>query len=124
MKTLHVYDPAMCCSTGVCGPQVDATLVRFAADLKWLADQHISVYRHSLSQAPAAFVQNDIVKSLLHEKGDSVLPVVIAEGKVIATGRYPSRDELCNALGLVSTVLPKLTLAPQSGDCCGGNNCC
>ncbi len=30
---IQVYDPAMCCSTGVCGPEVDPVLVRFATDL-------------------------------------------------------------------------------------------
>jgi hypothetical protein len=123
MKTLEIYDPAMCCSTGVCGPQVDPALVRFAADLKWLGDQRISVQRHNLSQSPGAFVQNETVKALLQEKGDSVLPVIIAEGKVIASGRYPERDELCKAFGLVNTKLPKLTLTPSS-DSCGGSNCC
>lgn len=114
----------MCCSTGVCGPQVDTTLVRFAADLKWLIDQRVTVQRHNLSQSPAAFVQNGIVKTLLHEKGDAVLPIIIAEGKIIATGRYPERDELCKALGVVNTTLPKLVLTPQSDDCCGGSKCC
>lgn len=124
MITLQVYDPAMCCSTGVCGPSVDPTLVRFAADLKWLSDQRVSVQRHNLSQNPAAFVQNETVKTLLHDRGDAVLPILIADGKVLATGRYPDRDELCKALGLANTTLPRLTLTPQSGDCCGGDKCC
>jgi hypothetical protein len=38
MTKLEVYDPAMCCSTGVCGPEVDPALVTFAADLKWVAE--------------------------------------------------------------------------------------
>lgn len=124
MRTLEVYDPAMCCSTGVCGPQVDPTLIRFAADLKWLSDQRVAVQRHNLSQNPAAFVQNEAVKSVLHEKGDQALPVIIAAGKVLATGRYPDRDELCKALGLINTTLPKLSLTPKSDECCGGSNCC
>jgi hypothetical protein len=41
MERLDIYDPAMCCSTGVCGPQVDPVLVRFAADVKWLQDQGV-----------------------------------------------------------------------------------
>jgi hypothetical protein len=31
---LDVFDPAMCCSTGVCGPEVDPQLVQFAADAR------------------------------------------------------------------------------------------
>ncbi|EOW1075393.1 arsenic metallochaperone ArsD family protein, partial [Cronobacter malonaticus] len=29
MKTLTVFDPAMCCSTGVCSSDVDQALVDF-----------------------------------------------------------------------------------------------
>ncbi len=35
MKTLQVFDPALCCSTGVCGVEVDQALVGFAADVDW-----------------------------------------------------------------------------------------
>ena len=34
MKTLTVFDPAMCCSTGVCGSDVDQVLVDFSALLQ------------------------------------------------------------------------------------------
>ena len=34
MTHLQVFDPPMCCSTGVCGPQVDPELPRFAAARK------------------------------------------------------------------------------------------
>lgn len=124
MKTLEVYDPAMCCSTGVCGPQVDPVLVKFAADLKWLQDQRLTIHRHGLSTSPAAFVQNEAVKQLLQEKGNSVLPIIIADGEIVVTGRYPDRDELCKVLGLINARLPKISLTPQSGDCCGGSTCC
>ena len=49
-QTLQVFDPAMCCSTGVCGPEVDTKLVQFAADLDWLKSQGVIVQRHNLSQ--------------------------------------------------------------------------
>jgi hypothetical protein len=120
MKTLHVYDPAMCCSTGVCGPQVDPALVRFAADLKWLAAQRVDVQRFNLSQNPAAFAQNEVVRTTLAEKGDAALPLLMADGKIVSTGRYPERNELGRWFNLVDTTLPKLSLTPSSGDCCGG----
>ena len=28
MSKLEIFDPAMCCSTGVCGPSVDPELLR------------------------------------------------------------------------------------------------
>ncbi|MDH3390414.1 MAG: arsenic metallochaperone ArsD family protein, partial [Desulfobulbaceae bacterium] len=33
MSGIEIYDPPMCCPTGVCGPNVDPELVQFAADL-------------------------------------------------------------------------------------------
>lgn len=68
-QTLQVFDPAKCCSTGVCGPEVDTKLVQFAADFDWLKSLGIIVRRHNLSQNPAAFVENEPVKAALTEKG-------------------------------------------------------
>ena len=31
MKKVEIFDPAMCCSTGVCGPGVDPELTRVAS---------------------------------------------------------------------------------------------
>ena len=97
---LEVYDPAMCCSTGVCGPEVDPVLVRFAADLKWLQEQGGEVERFNLSQSPAAFVENEEVKQALTDRGETALPIVLAGGRVMSSGRYPERDELSTWAGL------------------------
>ena len=79
----------MCCSTGICGPEVDIKLVQFAADLDWLKAEGVIVQRHNLSQNPAAFVENELVKTALTEKGEAALPVILLNGKVATTGRYP-----------------------------------
>lgn len=102
MKRLDIYDPAMCCSTGVCGPQVDPVLVRFAADVKWLQEQGVEVRRFNLSQSPAAFVENEQVKQALTEKGEGALPLLLVDGQVLASGHYPERSQLIAALGLTS----------------------
>jgi len=94
MPQIRVFDPAMCCSTGVCGPSVDAQLVRFAADLNWLQEQGISVERFNLSQEPAAFVSDSDARSTLQTRGDEGLPLVKVDGEVKSSGRYPSRKEL------------------------------
>src|SRR5271165_581670 len=95
-QTIQVFDPAMCCQTGVCGPGVDPKLVQFAADLDWLKMQGIIVQRHNLSQNPAAFVENKLVNSTLAEKGEAALPLVLVNSKVAATGHYPDRAELAH----------------------------
>ncbi|XXU25156.1 arsenic metallochaperone ArsD family protein [Sorangium sp. So ce887] len=63
--TLRVFDPAMCCSTGVCGPSVDPELARFAADVDWLQKQGVTVERYNLSQQPSAFAGTPAVKEAL-----------------------------------------------------------
>ena len=100
MKTLRVFDPPMCCSTGVCGPEVDSALVRFAADLKWLESQGVAVERFNLAQSPSAFAEDALVRSWLSDKGVECLPLLVVEGKVVASGTYPVRDELTGFLGL------------------------
>jgi AhpD family alkylhydroperoxidase len=100
MKTIQIYDSAMCCSTGVCGPQVDPVLVRFAGNLKWLQNQGVEVHRFNLSQNPAAYVENELVKAALTEKGEAALPLVLVDGKVIASGQYPEREQLAAWSGL------------------------
>jgi hypothetical protein len=78
----------MCCSTGACGPTVDPLLVRFAADLQWLQEQGVSVERFNLSQTPIAFVENELVKHALTEKGETALPMILANGQVASTEGY------------------------------------
>lgn len=90
----------MCCSTGLCGPQVDPVLVRFAADVNWLQEQGAEVQRFNLSQNPAAFVENEQVKAALTEKGEAALPLLLVGGRVLASGHYPEREQLVEALGL------------------------
>lgn len=119
-QTLQVFDPAMCCSTGVCGPNVDSKLVQFAADLDWLKSQGVIVQRHNLSQNPAAFVENQAVQAALTEKGESALPALLLNGKVAATGRYPDRGELAALLKLK----PTATATPAKSSCWSGSSCC
>ena len=95
-QTLQIFDPAMCCSTGACGPEVDPKLVQFAADLAWLKSQGVIVQRHNLSQNPAAFLENEAVKATLSEKGEAGLPLLMVNGKVTTTRSYPDRGELAS----------------------------
>ena len=99
-KTLKVFDPPMCCSTGVCGSEVDPALVHFAADLKWLESQGVAVERFNLAQSPKAFAEDDLVRSLLTDKGEEALPLVVVDGKVVASGTYTARAQLADFLGL------------------------
>jgi len=100
MVHFQVFDPPMCCSTGICGPSVDPQLVRFAADLDWLKGQGVSVERFNLSQQPGAFAGDAAVKAVLEMKGEAGLPLVKLDGEVKSSGMYPPRDELAAWAGL------------------------
>lgn len=124
---LEVYDPAMCCSTGVCGPNVDSKLVQFAADLDWLKTQGVSVERYNLAQAPAAFAASDIVKATLAEQGTDCLPLVLVDGAVASVGSYPGRREMARWAGVRLPELPAfdpLMLRPDPTRNAGGSCCC
>ncbi len=119
MKTLEVFEPAMCCPTGVCGVSVDPMLAQFAADLQWLGEHGVEIRRHSLGQAPQAFATNAAVLKEL-QAGIDRLPVLCLDGNVISTGLYPSRAQLAHKLGLVAAVAP----APAAIACCTPESGC
>jgi hypothetical protein len=121
MTTLQVFDPAMCCSTGVCGPSVDPALPRFAADLEWLKGEGIVVERFNLAQQPAVFAGNAEVKSLLASEGAGCLPLILVDGRVVSRGNYPSRQQLAGWTGRgVAVSLP----LGSNDSCCGGSSSC
>lgn len=110
MPKLQVFDPAMCCSTGVCGPSVDPALAQFASDLEQLKAAGVVVERFNLGQEPAAFVGSSVVSAALRAREDA-LPLLLVEGAIVAQGRYPSRDELYRLVGLTPAAAPKLATA-------------
>jgi hypothetical protein len=126
MTRIDVFDPPMCCSTGVCGPAVDPLLAAFAADLQWLAEQGVQVIRHNLAQEPEAFVERANVHERLLRDGDACLPLVLVNDDVVWEGAYPRREALARAAGLSaspSRSKPVVTLgsrgrgAPKPGCC-------
>ena len=108
---LEVFDPALCCSTGVCGPSVDPVLPRFAGDLARIRRQGVTIERHNLSQDPGVFADHVLVRAELEKAGVACLPVVIVDGRVLARGRYPDRAELYAAFGFAEPVT-----APSDGE--------
>ena len=120
MKKLEVYDPAMCCATGVCGPDVDPALVAFAADLKWVAEQGVAVQRYNLGQEPQAFAANPAVIKEMEADIDR-LPIIVIDGRIVSTGVHLSRAQLAKKLELgtaTSAAEPAPSCcAPKSGCC-------
>ena len=115
MTTIRVFAPAMCCSTGVCGPTSDPELARFAADVDWLKQQGVTVERHNLSAEPGVFGSTPAVKEAL-ERGTEVLPLVLVDGRIAVEGSYPSRETLAALAGVV--MRKPLQAAPAASGCC------
>lgn len=118
MKTISVYDPALCCSTGVCGPDIDPALTEFAADVDWAKRQGGNIIRFNLAQQPMAFVDNPVVKLFLERSGQDALPLVLLGDEVVLAGRYPKRTELIRWFGL------QVSDERQESVCCGGKTSC
>jgi hypothetical protein len=111
---IRIFDPAMCCSTGVCGPSVEPELARFAADVDWLQKQGVRVERYNLTQQPAAFAEAPAVKEAL-ARGNEVLPLVLVGDRIAVEGTYPSRETLA---ALAGVVVKKPDVAPASSAAC------
>ena len=123
MKSLQIFDPALCCSTGVCGVDTEQALVDFAADVNWVKEQGCSIERINLAQEPLRFAQNSVVKSYLERSGAESLPLVLLDGEIALAGRYPTRAEL---LRWLKPTTSKLAIAEESTQtkCCSGDSCC
>lgn len=93
MKTIQIYDPPMCCSTGICGNDIDPALISFAALLTQMSQKGVTVERYNLGQQPMAFVQKPEVKALLDKEGVGALPLIFVDGKLHLKGRYLTDTE-------------------------------
>ena len=89
MKTIQIYDPAMCCSSGVCGIEVDQTLVNLAADVEWAQQQGAQITRFNLAQEPLAFASQPVVKAFLERSGQEGLPLILVGGEVALAALPP-----------------------------------
>jgi hypothetical protein len=127
MTKLAIFEPAMCCETGVCGVDADTVLINFTADTEWLKKQGVEVQRFNLAQEPAAFIGDPVVKTEINEHGESCLPLLVLDGTVVSRGRYPNREQL-----LALTESPSESPAAESPakdnnqtgcGCAAGSNC-
>lgn len=131
VKTIQIFDPSLCCSTGVCGAEVDQELVRFAADAAWAREQGIQVDRINLAQQPLEFANNPLVTAVLQSSGDKGLPLTLVDGVIRCVARYPSRAELTewadsSALNSIpiKEAATSVCCGPTSGATKSGSGCC
>lgn len=118
MTTIQVFDPALCCSTGVCGVEVDQQLVGFSADMDWAKQNGANIERFNLAQQPLVFAENPVVKAFLERSGAEALPLILLDGEVALAGRYPNRSELARWTGISESE------QKPAAECCSGSKCC
>jgi hypothetical protein len=118
MTTIQVFDPALCCSTGVCGVEADQALVTFAADFDWAKKIGAQIERFNLAKQPTAFADNATVKGFLERSGQEALPLILVNGDIALAGRYPNRTELTRWAGI------KEADKAAQVSCCGGKTSC
>lgn len=125
-EKIVIFDPAMCCSTGVCGPSVNPELIRVAAVIENLKKIGIEVERHNLSSDPHAFVANQVISEELNKSGANALPITLADGTIVKKGGYPTNEEFSNWLGVpvgdIETHSVKVKVAKKCN--CGSKGCC
>ncbi len=121
MKKIEIFDPAMCCSTGVCGPSIDPELLRVATVINTLKEKGIIIKRHGLSNEPQDFITNKVINNLLQKEGADILPVTLVDGEIAKTKEYPTNEELSKWLNIeIGDKQPV-----KKGGCgCGSKGCC
>jgi hypothetical protein len=125
MKTMKIFEPAMCCSTGLCGVGVDPELLRISTVLDTLKKNGVAVDRFNLNSAPAEFITDPVINAYINAKGPEGLPAVMVDGKIVIEGRYPTNEEFVQLLGLPADLLRKPEAKAQgSGGCCCKGSCC
>lgn len=123
MKKMIIFEPAMCCSTGVCGPSIDPELLRISAILNNLKNNEILVERYNLTNNPQIFVDNTVINKMISEGGVDILPIIMVDGSVVKTKAYPTNKEFCELLDIPEDHL-KINIKKTSRKCCCKGECC
>jgi hypothetical protein len=91
---LEIFEPALCCASGVCGPNPDKALIELQNLLQIAAKAGIKVSRYAINQAAVAFVSNATVKQFIRTEGPGKLPLTLLDGIIIKQEEYPTLEEL------------------------------
>ncbi len=130
MKKMQIFEPAMCCPTGLCGVGVDPELLRISTVLSTLKKSGIEIDRFNLTDAPMEFINNAAINRLITAHGVDQLPAAVVDGEIVITGRYPANDEFISILQISANLLGEAAAQTEDkpkreGGCgCAGGKCC
>ena len=127
-KNMYIYEPALCCETGLCGVSIDTELLRISTVFGSLEKNGIQAVRYNLNNNPNEFVKNEKINQLLAAESVEILPVTVVDGTIVKKGKYPTNDEIekwlevsRSYLGGALKTTQKFTNTKKSGGCgCAG----
>ena len=123
MVKMIIFDPAMCCSTGLCGPVINLELLRISTIINNLEKNGVKVERYNLNSNPQVFVDNIVINEILNRDGVDVLPVTIVDGKVVKTKKYSTNDELLKFLNVPESYIKGKEKSATQDSCCSDGHC-
>ncbi|MGN0445099.1 MAG: arsenite efflux transporter metallochaperone ArsD [Acutalibacteraceae bacterium] len=127
---MEIYEPAMCCETGLCGTSIDPELLRVSSAVRQLQEAGFSVQRYNLNSSPMKFVTNVTIASLLQKNGPDQLPIVLLDGEVKMVGRYPTNADFCSLMQADPAILNGMPSSRETDSqenrtcCCSNDNTC
>ncbi|MDZ7634369.1 MAG: arsenite efflux transporter metallochaperone ArsD [Bacteroidales bacterium] len=103
---IEIFEPSLCCPTGLCGPEPDKSLIDLQNTIQILGKASVKVNRYAINQAPSEFMRNAEVRDFIIKSGPGELPVTLLDGKIIKTGNYASLDELAVHIPEIKNLKP------------------
>ena len=123
MSKIQIFEPAMCCQSGVCGPNVNPQLLRITTVVNNLKNEGIIVDRFNLSSNPQNFVSNSTIREVLQKEGVKALPITMLNDEIIKKSEYLTNEEFAKYLEIpMEKVLKSRSQKSNGCNCKGG--CC
>ena len=106
MKKIEIFDPAMCCPTGLCGTNINPASMRIAVVVETLKRQGVIVIRHNLRDEPQVYVSNKTVNEYLQKNGAEALPITLVDGEIAVSKVYPTTKQMSEWAGVNLDLMP------------------
>ena len=106
MKTIEIFEEAMCCPTGLCGPGINTDLLRISTVFDTLKRKGMNISRHNLKDEPQLYVSNKTVNDFLMKNGVEGLPITLVDGEIVESKKYPTTKQLSEWTGINLNYIP------------------
>jgi hypothetical protein len=104
---LEIFEPSLCCASGVCGPEPDKALIDLQNTIQILSKAGIDLKRYAINQVPLAFTSNPVVKKFITTEGPGKLPITLLNGQLIKKEGYPTLEELTRHIPELKNIKPE-----------------